>query len=87
MMKSFGKHLSHYVPLFGLLAAGFVAFWLFSYDRVFQIAVSISTALAYVLWGVVHHYIHRDLNLSVIVEYLVIASLGLVVIFSLIFRT
>ena len=87
MMKDFTKHLSHYVPLFGLLAAGFVAFWLFSYDRVFQIATVISTALAYVLWGIVHHYIHRDLNVSVIVEYLVIASLGLVVIFSLVLRS
>lgn len=87
MMKNFAKDLSHYIPLFGLMVAGFVAFWLFSYDRVFQIATAISTALAYVLWGLVHHYIHRDLNVSVIVEYLVIASLGLMVIFSLIFRT
>ena len=86
-MRNISKHLSHYLPLFGILAFGFVAFWLFSYDRVFQIAVAISTALAYVLWGAVHHYIHRDLNVSVIVEYLVIASLGLVVIFSLVLRS
>ncbi|OGM76414.1 hypothetical protein A2210_00195 [Candidatus Woesebacteria bacterium RIFOXYA1_FULL_40_18] len=86
-MKNFSKDLAHYIPLFGLLAAGFVAFWLFSYDRVFQIATAIATALAYVLWGVVHHYIHRDLNISVVVEYLVIASLGLVVIFSLVLRS
>lgn len=86
-MRSISKHLSHYIPLFGVLAFGFIGFLLFSYDRVFQIATAISTALAYVLWGVVHHYIHRDLNVSVIVEYLVIASLGLVVIFSLIFKS
>ncbi len=87
MMRSIFKDLAHYTPLFGILIVGFGAFWLFSYDRVFQIATAISTALAYVLWGIIHHYIHRDLNVSVIVEYLVIASLGLVVIFSLVLRS
>lgn len=85
-MKSFMKHLPHYLALIGVLVAGFVLFWVFSYDKAFQIAVAIALAVSYVAWGVVHHYIHRDLHLSVIIEYIVIASLGLVVILSLIFR-
>ena len=64
-----------------------IAFALFSYDRGFQIAVSIAVALAYVAWGVMHHHLHRDLHLSVFIEYLIVASLGLVIVFSLIFRS
>lgn len=85
-MKSFMKHLPHYLALIGVLVTGLVLFWVFSYDKAFQIAVAIALAVSYVAWGVVHHYIHRDLHLSVIIEYIVIASLGLVVILSLIFR-
>lgn len=86
MIKDFAKHLPHFLSLLGILIAGIFAFWFFRYDRIFQIAVAIGTALAYVVWGAIHHYLHRNLNLAVIIEYIVIASLGLVVIFSLIFR-
>ena len=86
MMKKILKHLPHYLSLAGILVAGIVGFMVFSYDRSFQIAVAIGLSLAYVAWGVIHHAIHRDLYLSVVVEYIVVASLGLVVMLSLIFR-
>lgn len=85
-MKKFAKDISHYLPLLGIFALGVLAFALFSFDRLFQVAVSIAIAAAYVVWGVVHHYLHGDLHLSVIIEYIVVASLGLVIVFSLIFR-
>ena len=86
-MKNFAKHTSHYLPLLGILFLGVLAFALFSYDRAFQVAISISTALAYVAWGLIHHHLHRDLHLAVFIEYLIVASLGLVIVFSLIFRS
>lgn len=85
-MKKFIKDLPHYLSLAGILAAGIIGFMVFSYESVFQIAVAIGLALAYVAWGIIHHAIHRDLYLSVVVEYIVVASLGLVVILSLIFQ-
>lgn len=85
-MKHIAKHLPHYLTLFGILIAGVVGFWLFSYDRLFQAAVAVSVAVSYVVWGIVHHSIHDDLHASVIVEYLLVASLGLIIVFSLIFR-
>ena len=85
-MKTISKHLPHYFTLFGILAAGIVAFGLFSYDHIFQMAISVALAAAYVSWGIAHHLIHRDLHLSVVVEYLVVATLGLVIILSLLFR-
>jgi hypothetical protein len=85
-MKSLSRHLPHYFALFGILIAGIVAFGLFSYDRAFQMAIAVALAASYVAWGIAHHLIHGDLQFSVVVEYLVVATLGLVVIFSLLFR-
>ena len=86
-MKSFLKHLPHYLSLIGILLAGVFAFLFFSYDKLFQVGAVVATATSYVAWGIVHHAIHKDLYLSVIIEYLVVACLGLVIVFSLIFRT
>jgi len=80
------RHIPHYLPLIGIFTAGILAFWIFSYDQQFQAGVAISLAVAHVVWGVVHHHIHRDLTLGVILEYMAVAAFGLVVILSVIFR-
>jgi len=85
-MKKFTKDLPHYLSLFGILLAGFAGLILFSYDKNFQMSVALATAGAYVAWGIVHHAIHKDLYLETIVEYIAIAVLGSVIIFSLIIR-
>ena len=85
-MKKYSKHLPHYLSLIGILVAGFFAFIWFSYDPYFQLGVTVAVAVSYVIWGVVHHYIHRDLNLAVILEYCAVGALGTVIVASLIFR-
>jgi hypothetical protein len=84
-MKIIKKHFIHYLSLFAILIAGLIGFYLFSYDRLFQAAVGVAISVSYVAWGIVHHSIHDDLEPSVIVEYILVASLGLVIVFSLIF--
>ncbi len=86
-MRSIFRHLPHYLTLFGILFAGLLGIFIFSYDRVSQVIISIAVAVAYVAWGVVHHTLHKDFHLAVVVEYLLVAGLGLVVVFSLIFRS
>lgn len=85
-MRTFARHLPHYLALFGILIAGFAGLILFSYDKKFQTAVAIATAVSYVFWGITHHALHRDLYIETVIEYIVIASLGLTIIFSLIIR-
>lgn len=86
-MKNLARHLPHYLSLIGIFLAGIVGFALFSYDRVFQAIIAISLAVSYVSWGIIHHQIHKELYLAVVIEYLVVASLGLIIILSLIFRS
>lgn len=85
-MKQIAKHLPHYLSLIGILVAGALAFRIFSYDRFFQMAVATAVAVSYVFWGIIHHAIRKDLYFSVIIEYIIVASLGLVIVFSLVFR-
>ena len=85
-MRKYSKHLPHYLPLIGIFTAGVLAFWLFSYDKQFQIGVSVSLAIAHIAWGVMHHFIHRDLTFWVFLEYVAISVLGLSVLLSIILR-
>ena len=85
-MKKITRHLQHYLPLIGILSAGILGFMIFSYDKSFQLAVALAMAAGYVSWGLVHHYMHKDLHPEVILEYIVMAFLGLVLIFSVILR-
>ena len=85
-MNDFTHHIKHFTPLIGILAAGFFGFWLFSFDRLFQIALIIAVGAGYVTWGIIHHHIHKDLHWEVVVEYVVVAFLGIVIVFSLILR-
>ena len=86
-MKDFTKHISHYTALFGILIASFAGLILFSYDKGLQIAVAMALSISYVAWGITHHYLHKDLHIETLIEYIVVALLGFVIIFSLIIRT
>ena len=86
-MQKVTKHFYHYLPLIGVLGAGLAGFWLFSYDRNFQAAIAVATALGYFSWGMVHHHIHKNLHLEVVLEYLAISVLGIVIMLALLFRS
>jgi hypothetical protein len=85
-MKKATHNLSHYLPLLGILLAGYFGFSLFSYDHIFQIAMIIATGVGYVAWGIIHHHIHKDLTPAIVAEYIAIGFLGVVIVFSLILR-
>lgn len=86
-IKQFVRQFSHYLPLLGMLAAGLVGILIFSSDRKFQEAMIIASSAGYVTWGIMHHIAHKDLTLSILVEYFAVALLGLVIVFSILFRT
>ena len=70
----------------GILSAGAIGFIIFSFDKAFQVALTVAMASGYVIWGIVHHHIHKDLYTPVILEYLAIAIFGAVMIITVIFR-
>lgn len=87
MNKSkFFQHLPHYIPLLGVFLATILGFWAFAYNQQFQVGVAVASAVSYVIWGLVHHSVHKDLSLEIILEYVFMASFGLIVLLSLIYR-
>ncbi len=80
------KHLNHYLPLFGIFAAGIIGFWIFSYDNLFRFILIITIGVSYIVWGLTHHYVHKDLTPSVILEYIAYTVLGVVIVSSILFR-
>ena len=85
-LKQFTKHVFHYLPLLGMLTATVLGFYLFTYDRAFQLALGIAAASGYVAWGLVHHHIHKDFYLSIVLEYIAVACLGVVILFFVLFK-
>lgn len=77
------RRFSHFMTLFGILCAFLVGFVIFSWDKAFQLSLVIAAMASYVSWGIVHHFLHDDLYIKVVVEYLGIAVLGSILAISL----
>ncbi len=80
------KHLYHYLSLVLIVLAGLALLVFFSNNVAVSIAVLVGLAASYVAWGIIHHSSRKDLYLSVILEYIVIACFGLVIGLSLILQ-
>jgi len=87
MIKKNIHQVPHYMPLIGILVISAYGFYIFSYDKLFQMAISIAAATSYIMWGVVHHFIKKDFSLEIFIEYVSVAILGLIMIFSVILRS
>lgn len=80
------KHsIIHYLSLFIILLSGIFLILIFPNNHFLRLAVVVSSAISYVCWGILHHYIHRDLTTIVILEYLSIGVLGILLVYPLLF--
>lgn len=79
-------HLLHYSVLVVMMNIAVGAFLFFSFDRIYQMIIVLVAGLAYVLWGIIHHQVNDDLHSKVIIEYVLVALLAELIIFSLILR-
>lgn len=79
------RDLKHYLALMAILSIGLGAFLYFSYNRAVQIGIVVALSASYVVWGIFHHSLKKELHLRIILEYIAVAALvGIVVIFLLI---
>jgi len=86
LLKDVREHLGQYLVLLFILFFGALAFFYFQRFPQAQIVSIFLTASFYVLWGIVHHYLEGDLHPRVIMEYVAIALLGFLVLFTLVNR-
>ena len=66
-----------------ILAGGAFTFWYARGNTPMQLAVGILTALAYVIWGMLHHSQKGDLHVRVVLEYVLVACIAVVLLVTL----
>jgi lipopolysaccharide export LptBFGC system permease protein LptF len=79
MMQS----IIHFLVLIAILAAGILTFIYVRPNTTLQLFVGIVTAVAYVLWGFIHHAIQKDLHQKIVVEYLLIGVIAIVLLVTM----
>ncbi|MCX6793996.1 MAG: hypothetical protein NTY06_02725 [Candidatus Gottesmanbacteria bacterium] len=73
----------HFLILIAILAGGISTFIYVRPNTTIQLLVGIITAVAYVLWGFIHHAIRKDLHQKIVVEYLLIGAIAIVLLVTM----
>lgn len=79
MKKKIKEHASYYLSLLLILAVGMLLASHTAYDTRLQFAVVALTTFCYLAWGILHHLLRHDLSAKVVVEYVLMGSLGMAV--------
>ncbi|GAJ16360.1 unnamed protein product, partial [marine sediment metagenome] len=77
------KDSKHYLALMAILSIGLGLFLYFGYNRQVQIGIVIALSAAYVVWGIFHHSLKKELHLKIILEYIAVATLASIVVIFL----
>lgn len=85
-MEFNNKLIGHYFILLLILLVGFFGFWFFRYFRQMQLLAVLFTCIAYVFWGVIHHYFEGNLHEKIIIEYISVSVLGFMIFWFLLWR-
>lgn len=71
------KHIGHRITLVLILGLGLLGLQLANPNKKIQTEILILTAIFYVFWGLTHHHQNHSLNSKIVVEYILIAALGI----------
>lgn len=82
MQKRVAEHTIYYISLIIILSLSFLLAYSSS-DKGFQIGVITAATFSYVLLGIMHHLMDHDLHAKIVVEYILIGTFGLTIIFFL----
>jgi hypothetical protein len=83
MIKDLKENPLDYLVLIAILLFGVILYILFKDDAVMERIIAISLALSYILWGIIHHHHADKVTSKIVLEYILVAVLGFLVINSL----
>lgn len=83
-MKKLKKHIAYYFSLLTIFLVGFLLTIFVSPNLKLQEFTISLTIVAYVSWGIFHHYKNHELTKRIVIEYVLIGLFGLSVLFFLI---
>lgn len=79
MIINIKKHLFYYLSLLGVVGLGIFLVLQTSYDKNLQSLIAAITVFFYIFWGSLHHYMDHDLTAKIVIEYILIGSLGMTI--------
>lgn len=71
------NHIVYYFLLSAILLGGISLIFAASPDRQAQMMIVVGMGFSYVLVGIIHHLINHDLVAKIVIEYVLIAALGI----------
>jgi len=77
-MENVRKHSWHYFVYFLIFGGGLALVLATKGNTSVQAMSVLMVAFLYFFWAMVHHYIHHELKVRVVVEYILIMMLGTV---------
>lgn len=83
-MQFFKKHLGYYMVLILIALTGLFLILRTGPDPQLKMLLIVLITFFYVVWGVLHHFIHHDLTVKIMLEYVLIGALGITLIFFLV---
>ena len=85
--KDFSRHPLHYFTLLSVQMIGLWGIFWFSFQPAMQLYILIAMSISYVVWGIIHHHEHKNINSKIIFEYVLIAMFAVLIFGSLLIRT
>ena len=79
MTKRFNEHILYYISLAAILFLGLFLILSLGPNKQLQMTVFVILSIFYVIWGLLHHFINHELTTKLVVEYILIASLGIAI--------
>lgn len=74
-------HFGYYFFLITVLSLGLLLTWRLSPNKDLQMLSFIGLSIAYAVIGIVHHFLEHDLVDKIVIEYILIALLGVAIAF------
>lgn len=83
-MKTIKKHFRYYFSLILILGLGLLLTVSVGPNAKLQGIIIMLTIMSYILWGIIHHLLSHELTVRIVIEYVLIGTLGLSVLFFVI---
>jgi len=83
MFKKINEHVAYYISLIVIFALGAFLMSSTTSNKQLQMLIFVIMAFFYVIWGVLHHFINHELSSKIVVEYILIGTLGVAIMFFL----
>lgn len=81
MSKAIKNHFIYYFSLLLILLAGLFLSLIAGPNAKVQGTIMIVTVISYVIWGILHHLISHELTIRIVIEYVLIGTLGISILF------